>query len=412
MVSAATAARLREIQSRPGNKTCVDCSQRTPQWASVSYGVFMCLECSGRHRGLGVHISFVRSVTMDSWSEIQFRKMEVGGNDALNEFFAAHGISKDTDIDIKYNTPAAEAYRARIQAAAEGSVGAPPPAAAAGPTAAGSARSGSAAGFGSDNGWADWGGGGGGGGGGRGAPPASANHGNAHASTTGDGGMRRHQSEDSMSGGFAGGGRGSNWVPERRGGGGSGMGKHTGSTGSMYSREEMEASAANKDNFFARKQAENLSRPEGLPPSKGGKYVGFSSTPSSTSRPANRGGGDDVLEDTVKVVSQGFKSLSMAAIGVAGAAAFVVQEGTKDIQAKMREGGYDQKAKETASVVASSAAELGHKAWGFVSSVAQTAVQTVEGSVGGGGFGGGLGGGGSGGGLGGGMNRRDRKSVV
>ena len=83
-----------ELRSIPGNSICVDCDAKNPQWASVSFGTFFCLECSGRHRALGVHISFVRSVSMDSWSEKQITKMRLGGNDKCNNFLNKYNIDR------------------------------------------------------------------------------------------------------------------------------------------------------------------------------------------------------------------------------------------------------------------------------------------------------------------------------
>ncbi|BEI90473.1 uncharacterized protein CcaverHIS019_0305430 [Cutaneotrichosporon cavernicola] len=126
---------LLQLMSTGANKLCVDCNSPSPQWASVSYGTFICLECSGVHRGFGVHISFVRSITMDKWSEEQLKKMRNGGNAAFNEFMDSYGAdggyTKGMGMSEKYNSWAATQYRDKLAATCEGREWSPSPAPAA-----------------------------------------------------------------------------------------------------------------------------------------------------------------------------------------------------------------------------------------------------------------------------------------
>ncbi len=47
------------------NPYCAECEKSDPDWISINLGILLCIECSGVHRSLGVHISKVRSLTLD-----------------------------------------------------------------------------------------------------------------------------------------------------------------------------------------------------------------------------------------------------------------------------------------------------------------------------------------------------------
>jgi len=100
---------LRQI---PGNSQCIDCGNRNPDWASVTYGVLLCTVCSGRHRSYGVSVSRVRSITMDCWSHSQVLTMLEGGNEQLQNFFKRHDMGgKSRVFNQRYQTKAARFYR-------------------------------------------------------------------------------------------------------------------------------------------------------------------------------------------------------------------------------------------------------------------------------------------------------------
>ncbi|KAK6327976.1 hypothetical protein J4Q44_G00036220 [Coregonus suidteri] len=80
---------LTSLLSLEENKFCADCKSKGPRWASWNLGIFICIRCAGIHRNLGVHISRVKSVNLDQWTQEQIECVQEMGNAKARRLYEA-----------------------------------------------------------------------------------------------------------------------------------------------------------------------------------------------------------------------------------------------------------------------------------------------------------------------------------
>ncbi|XP_078584413.1 arf-GAP with SH3 domain, ANK repeat and PH domain-containing protein 2-like isoform X15 [Branchiostoma floridae x Branchiostoma japonicum] len=76
---------ISEVKRMPGNGQCCDCNAADPTWLSTNLGVLLCIECSGVHRALGVHISRTQSLELDVLNTSELLLARTVGNMGFND---------------------------------------------------------------------------------------------------------------------------------------------------------------------------------------------------------------------------------------------------------------------------------------------------------------------------------------
>jgi len=98
------------LKVNPDNNKCFDCEKKNPKWSSVYLGIYLCLDCAGKHREYGPQISFARSLNLDTWNRRYITFMEQGGNTKALEYFKKQGLKAPYD----YKNPSIQKYKQEL----------------------------------------------------------------------------------------------------------------------------------------------------------------------------------------------------------------------------------------------------------------------------------------------------------
>lgn len=104
-----------ELIKDTANTYCFDCGKSPASWASVNNGIYLCLNCAGNHRSYGVNISYIRSITIDTWNETQLGFMKLAGNKRLEELMEIFEVPRNTPSQVLFSSKLLEYYRNQLK---------------------------------------------------------------------------------------------------------------------------------------------------------------------------------------------------------------------------------------------------------------------------------------------------------